>query len=290
MRTKQLNIVHVAVNEHAPIFYELIELVSNCLQAAGIKVTCTTNVIDPDHLNVIVGHTIVLPPELFQRIHKQTRNYYIIFQMEALSDLKGVLPNRPAYFDFVRGATQVWDYSLENRRYLLQRGVTNVHYIPIGYSASLERVAKNGEQNIDVLFYGAPAARRIRIIEQLRRGGINAELIAGAYGPVRNDYIARSKILLNIHQFETAQFEPIRVSFLLNNQRFVISETSADNPYGEGIVICNYEDIVERCHYYLKPGMECERKSIAISGYERLKQIPMAESMITALAELRSRK
>jgi len=36
---------------------------------------------------------------------------------------------------------------------------------------------------------------------------------------------------LNIHQSETLQLEQLRVAYLLNNKRFVVSETSADNLY-----------------------------------------------------------
>jgi hypothetical protein len=190
MRIKDLNIVHVVINEHAPIFYELIELMIDHLQSNGVRVSRTVNIIYPDRLNVIVGHTIVLSPQLFAKIRIQTRNHYILFQMEALDSVKGVFPNRPAYFEFLRGAKQVWEYSPANTRYLAQLGLTNVRYIPIGYSSCLERIPSSGEQDIDILFYGGPSARRLQIMEELRDCRFKAEMISGVYGPVRDTYVA----------------------------------------------------------------------------------------------------
>lgn len=147
-------------------------------------------------------------------------------------------------------------------------------------------IPDRGEQDIDILLFGATADRRKKIVEELRRRGFKAELLFGAYGAVRDSYIARTKVQLNIHQFETSQLEQLRLSYLLNNKRFVVSEATADNPYGDGVVFCKYEEIVERCEYYLKPGMDLERKRIAELGYDHLKRIPTARSMIDALAEL----
>jgi hypothetical protein len=287
MPIDRVNVAHAVINEHGPIFYELIELVIECLQRIGIQASRAVNEVNPDWLNVIVGHTMFLAPTTFAAIRQRARRY-VVFQMEALHSQQGFSARFPAYFEFLRTAQQIWDYSRQNIDYLASFGLDNVRYIPIGHSSRLERIANPAQSDIDVLFYGAINPRRRQIIDELVRRGRRALWMFRAYGQERDDYIARAKIQLNIHQFETTQLEQLRLSYLLNNKRFVVSETPDINPYGEGIVACDYKDLVDRCESYLMAGMEAERARIALLGYESLKRVPMAEAVRGALAEVGS--
>jgi hypothetical protein len=63
--------------------------------------------------------------------------------------------------------------------------------------------------------------------------------------------IARSKVVINIHQLDGQAFEIVRVSYLLANKRAVVSERGAD-PADErglesGIVFADYRELVDRC-------------------------------------------
>jgi hypothetical protein len=51
------------------------------------------------------------------------------------------------------------------------------------------------------------------------------------WGPARDELIARAKVVLNLHYYEAAIFEQVRVSYLLNNEALVISESSEFVPY-----------------------------------------------------------
>ncbi len=51
-----------------------------------------------------------------------------------------------------------------------------------------------------------------------------------AWGIVRNELIARSKIILNIHFYLSGILETPRVSYAVANKKFIISENS--NPEG----------------------------------------------------------
>jgi hypothetical protein len=282
-----VNITHVVVNEHGPIFYELIDLTVDALRDSGVKTDQGVNQVSPDKLNLIIGHTVFLPPNIFSEIRSQTPNY-IVFQLEALDGEQGFLSRYPAYSEFLRGAKQVWDYSQQNILYLSALGIPAVHYIPIGYSPRLERIIDRRERDIDVLFYGAVTSRRQKILHDLSRRGLKVAAIFRAYGQARDDHIGRANIQLNIHQFETSQLEQLRISYLLNNRRFVISENSSDNPYGEGVIFCAYKNIVDCCVDFLKPEMEAERSRVSELGYKSLKGIPMKRSVFEALSELAS--
>jgi len=284
---KDVNIVLAVRDEHGPIFRELIELISECLLGCGIAVSCTTNKVLDDRLNLFLGAVMFLPPEMFARIRAHPRGY-VVFQLEALDGEHGFSSHWPAYVEFLRHAGQVWDYSRRNERYLAQHGLGNVRYIPLGYSPRLDRMPIGAAADIDVLFYGSVTPRRRQILDELQRRGCKTVQLFSKYGAERDAHIARAKIQLNVHQFETSHLEQLRLSYLLNNRRFVVSETPDENPYGDGVVFCDYKDIVDRCVDYLRPEMDAERMRVAESGHDHLKRIPMASAIGKAIAELTS--
>lgn len=284
MTNRYVNIVHVVVNEHGPIFADLIALLTDSLEQGGYQVSHSTNKLINDSLNIIVGHTFVLKREDFTAI-RNAGAPYIVLQMEALDELDGFKQQIPDYMDFLKSCRQVWDYSPTNVKYLKERGCLDVRKIPIGYSSRLERIAHAEAKDIDVFFYGSMTARRQHILEQFKDRGAQVYGVFRAYGPERDKMIARSKIVLNIHQFDLPHLEEVRIAYLLNNRCFVLSETSDYNPYGEGVVYCKYDDIVDCGLSYLQPNMQIERTRIAEAGYSAIKDIPTTESMRSALED-----
>jgi hypothetical protein len=106
-----------------------------------------------------------------------------------------------------------------------------------------------------VLFYGSINERRWHIIQSLKAHGVRTETVFGVYGNERDKLIARSKILLNVHFYEAKVFEVVRVSYLLANQRFVISERGAnlleEDTFSGGVVFADYNDLVKTCLDFL---------------------------------------
>jgi hypothetical protein len=285
MPIRSLNIVHAVVNEHGAIFDELIDIVSESLEKNGVVVSRTTNKVVANQINLFIGATIALPQDLLKQL-RELQQDYIVYQLEPLDHEQGYLSRFPHYLDFLRGAREIWDYSQQNTVYLARMGMPNVGYIPVGYSFALERIDDLGQADIDVLFYGAISSRRRRTLEELQRHGLKVAVLFGKYGCVRDAYIGRAKVVLNVHQFETLHLEQLRISYLLNNKRFVISERSSENPFGNGVIFCHYKDIVAQCKRYLKNGMEAERRRVAEIGYDTLKKIPMTTRIGEALRRL----
>ena len=284
MENRHINIVHAVINEHGPIFADLIELLTDNLQLGGYPVSHSTNKIIQDKLNIIVGHTFVLRREDFTAI-RNAGAPYIVLQMEALDELDGFKQRIPDYMDFLKSCRQVWDYSPTNVKYLKDRGCPDVRQIPIGYSSRLERIVHAETKDIDVFFYGSMTARRQNILAQFKDRGAQVFGVFRAYGPERDKMIARSKIVLNLHQFDLPHLEEVRIAYLLNNHCFVLSETSDYNPYGEGVVFSDYDSIVDCGLSYLQTNMQVERERIAEIGYSAIKKIPTMEHMRSALEE-----
>lgn len=190
-----------------------------------------------------------------------------------------------SYFALLR-QRPVLDYSVKNLAALRLMGVPHARLLPPGYAPSLARVTPSATRDIDVLFYGCLNARRSAIIEALKSHGLNVVSVFGVYGAQRDLLIARSKIVLNLHFYESAIFESIRVSFLLANGACVVSEGEADDPdiapYRDGLATVSYGDIVNRCLALL--AHEAERERLAASGVAAAKARPQA-GLLRALFE-----
>jgi hypothetical protein len=140
-----VNITHFVVNEHGPIFAELIELLADALGQLGHRVKVTTNSLIAGRLNILVGHTAFLSP----RDYADIQSYgvpYVIFQVEALDDAVGFAPRYPDYIEFLTTARQIWDYSPTNFPFLVRRACRAIRHIPVGYAARLERIVLAAER------------------------------------------------------------------------------------------------------------------------------------------------
>ncbi len=170
---------------------------------------------------------------------------------------------------------KVWDYSDRNIQELkkINQGVTPT-LCEIGYESALTRIVDTDKQDIDILFYGSINGRRRRVLDELKVRGLNVVELFGTYGDERDAHIARAKIVLNVHFYEAKVFELVRVSYLLANSKFVITERSSDSqssvPYRGGIVECAYEELVDQCLLYVNDNDA--RQRVAQKGFELFRQ------------------
>ena len=192
----------------------------------------------------------------------------------------------PAFFDLFR-RYPTWDYSQANIERLAALGLPRPTYVPIGYVPELTRIAPAAE-DIDVLFYGASYERRYAVLRDLHDRGLRVKWLSGVYGASRDAWIARSKIVLNIHYWEAKIFEITRVSYLLANRRAVVSERG-DDPALErdvesGVAFADYDGLVDRCVELL--GDERARRELAERGYQAFSARDQAAILHRALSGL----
>lgn len=233
-------------NEGNFVFDELIDSYAGAIRNLGHEVLVSRNSIVSFVTNILIGaHQKIELPAL--------PNNTILCNTEQIIEGSWWLTER--YINLLKLCT-VWDYSKFNVEKLKKDyGLRDVHYAGLGYSKSLERITPAPEKDIDVLFFGSISERRAIILNKLIDAGMNVVALYGAYGKERDDYIARSKIVLNVHFFKECYFEPIRVGYLLNNNVFVVSEESVnkedENIMGACMAVCPYQDILETCQFYL---------------------------------------
>lgn len=245
---------------HSAAFLELAQLLGHGLEDLGHSVVININGVLADARNIIIGCHL-LDPSLIESTPEST----IIINTEQLGTVSSRWHDKISRW--VR-RFQTWDYSETNLAKLREIGAEEPKLLRLGYHGRLARIPRSSPQDIDVLFYGALNDRRKRIIDDLKAAGSNA-MVIGFYGEERDKFIARSKVVLNLHYHASHVFEIVRVFYLMINAKAVVSEmgedTAIDPFYLPGIRTARYEDLVGACLKLVADGEireEMERKAL----------------------------
>ena len=238
----QITVIRPQGYLHTEAFRELAETLHAALQSLGHTSRIEENLFDSAAKNLVLGAHL-LSPEQMQTIPQGS----VIYNLEQL----GGAQLKPAYYELAAGR-QIWDYDLRNIAYWKQFNCAYAPiHVPIGYVPELRRIPASPCQDIDVLFYGSLNDRRNRILNALKAAGVNVHTAFGVYGKDRDELIARAKIVLNVHFYESKVFEIVRVSYLLANSKAVVSECSADSEMEQGlsnaVLGLPYSRLVEGC-------------------------------------------
>ena len=235
-----------------------------------------------DHVAHADRRCIVLAPQLLQHWPQQVPQDAILYNLEQIdADSPWVTPDLIARYT----RHELWDYSERNRAALAKHyGIHDVRLLPIGHSPGLERIRFDAKPDVDVLFYGSPNERRVAVLHTLERYGVKVHPLFGVYGAARDAWIARAKIVLNIHFYNAQIFEQVRVSHLLANGCFVVSESGdpeGELPWQGGLVFAPYDQLVATCLGYLDRNLA--RSRIAQAGRALMRARPQHEFLAPLL-------
>ncbi len=232
--------------------------------------------IGSDHVAHPERRCIMLAPQLLEAWAQRVPDDAILYNLEQI-DRESTWITAHLLDRFRRH--ELWDYSERNRAALRERhGISHTRLLPVGHSPVLERIDSDSKPDIDVLFYGSPNDRRIATLEALDRFGVSVMPLFGVYGAERDAFIARARIVLNIHYYNAQIFEQVRVSYLLANARFVISEDGdpeAEAQWRGGLVFAPYAQLAETCLGYLE--RDRARDRIRLAGRELMRARPQHE-------------
>jgi hypothetical protein len=236
-------------------YREVAETVKYGLQALGYNAIISDDKLMDNCVNIVFGWQFwqQSDPARYSMLSEPT----IFYNLEKIPDLPGIVQS---IFSATEARVPIWDYNIENCDLIRQRyWVSNVYYVPIGYMPEMSRISPTAEQDIDVLFYGGVTERRGKILEDLRDAGLKIEVLKNLFGLERDQYIARAKVVLNIHSEQNIHwgslkdtFEIVRVSYLLANSKAVVSEyseksTSIEDDLLDALVLVDYKDLVPAC-------------------------------------------
>lgn len=208
-------------------FHECILFCTGALRELGHEVSYADNQLRDDAINIVLGsHSDLSDNANWTALSKQAKDI-IIYNWEQVADDVPFFTPR-----YIRQMvhTHVWDYNANNVAALKRAGVQDIHHLPMSYTPLMTSIRSENTQDIDVLFYGVVNERRKKILQSIRAMGLNVvstEECPWMMGDERDRYIARSKVVLNMHYFDTAKiFEVARVSYLLANHKAVVSEVA----------------------------------------------------------------
>ena len=186
----------------------------------------------------------------------------------------------PAYRAWL-DAYPVLDYSQRNAGCLAALGLPVAGVLEPGYSPALRRLTPAAEPVIDVLFYGSVNPRRRALLAALEAAGLRVRHLFGVYGAERDRAIELSRLVLNLHFYETAVFEIVRVVFLLANAIPVVSEGDPGDPdigaLAPGLALAPYDGLVARCVALCRD--RAARQALGRRGFELIARRPQAAAL-----------
>lgn len=207
------------------------------------------------------SHSVVLGTFVHANVEK-LRNQIghdrkiIIYQTEPLVD--GHWHSKELILNNIRGADEVWDYDLQNIEFLRANGI-DAKFRPPAYTNRLRRIP-NLKKDIDILFYGSFTDYRHHVISYLFNKtkltkDVETYLFSANFVWLNNimdtrldDYIARSKVILNLKPYENAnRQQQTRIYYPLINDKCVLSQKTDINYFGDCIHEFNNElDLQDR--------------------------------------------
>jgi hypothetical protein len=257
-------------------YREVAETVMYGLEGLGHDVMLSDHHIEEDRVNIVFGLHMVNPDNLPQL--PASTIFYNLEQV-AIGKLRPI-------FDEIGSTVTVWDYSRRNCEALRRHGVTKVVHVPIGYVPEMSRIEPAAEQDIDVLFYGLVDNRRLEVLRALEKDGLQVKLLQGVYGAERDAYIARSKVVLNMHLYEARIFEIARIFYLLANSKAVVSEcsesTDIEEEFRGALALVDYDDLVSACLELVKD--DEQRRGYEEQGFTVMSARDESVYLQTALA------
>lgn len=241
--TYQIVLIRPQGYQHSDAFQEVTILLKHGIESLGYPVVVKENDFSTTNINIILGSHL-LTADLIAKIPLSSI-IYNLEQFDAQSMLNATTLTLFKLFT-------VWDYSKRNIEQFKKMGCQNHFYhVPIGYVRELTCIAQAPTQDIDVLFYGSTNSRRQKIVEELRKNGLIVVSLFGVYGKARDAFIARAKIIINIHFYDASILEIVRISYLLANHKAVVAECNETTEFADdlktAVALTPYDQLVETC-------------------------------------------
>lgn len=286
-RATRFNILKVHNNPYAAIFDGVIAQLHGAIADLGYACTRTVNEAVPGAVNIIVGPLVFVWPWRGHLLPSMIGRRFVHYQMEPLRAGHPMFDKYVAILgEIFDEAAAIWDYAPSNVTYFrASRWADKVLYLPPAFHRALETFRPDAAPQTDVLFYGTLTERRRLVLGRLAERGIAVRCLSGVHGAALDGEIAQARIVLNLHGFDVDMLETVRISHVLANGGFVISETGDHNPYGEGVVFASYDQLPDTCAAFLG-ARAGERAKVAAAGYAAVRGEDMTANVRAALARL----
>jgi hypothetical protein len=213
-----------------------------------------------NNILVILGYNIEFNILKYQE--KYPNYKIVIYQLEQLYDNKsqwyninsknGEVVNRTKHIQkSLSECDEIWDYDLDNINFLKAEGFNNIIHVPLEYTPDLIRVNNITTPKYELLFFGSINDRRAKILSLLcnkyniyilapevdcnkyKNHNFGKCMSPSVFGNNLYNYVFNSKIIINLHYYESYLQEQVRLFELLINNSIIVSEKSIRNYFGD---------------------------------------------------------
>jgi hypothetical protein len=202
-------------------YLEVIDSLIWGFTALGYDCTYRVNEIDRGRTNIVFGWI----PAFLGGFADQFPPDSILYNLEQFSQrpMRGM-----SALELAAERFQVWDYAPGNIRQWQELNPKHQpYYARVAFAPSLVKPPAP-EEDIDISYVGSLSATRAAKIIDCTNTDSNYSVVtlSNVWGRQRDDFIARSKVMLNISGENPAMtiFEIVRVSFYLANRKAVVCE------------------------------------------------------------------
>lgn len=210
---------------------------------------------------------IVICPQIFQQLPE----HYLAFQMEQSVSSRWFTDE---YFERLRGAEYIFDYSMQNIHFLHQNGFpfSQVYYLPIGLLPYQDDSVLEENFEYDVVFYGTPHCERRQLFLSKLSEHFSVKIVSEVFGDELYEVLKKAKVIVNIHYYENALLETTRLYECLSLNRIVVSEMGSDQSEHNQLAdlidftaVGNIDAMVERVQYWLSNSEALMQRKQAIA-------------------------
>ncbi|MSU08100.1 methyltransferase type 11 [Veillonellaceae bacterium WCA-693-APC-5D-A] len=197
------------------------DLIGDCCKKVGIEYEI---IIEKPKCGFSDQQHIVICPQMFTMLPEK----YVAFQMEQSVSSRWFTDE---YFEQLKKAEAVLDYSLVNIKFLEEHGIelSKIFYLPIDFRYNFNRKYRDIKKEYDVVFYGDnECERRQKILKRLS-DKFNVRVVNNLFGEELYKELAKARVIVNIHYYEGALLETTRLYECISlGTSAIVSEKSVD--------------------------------------------------------------
>ena len=171
---------------------------------------------------------IIIAPNTFMAQRFPPVYYAVQLEQSAAADCRWFTPQ---YLSILRGARGVLEYSPLNLQYLSQKGI-QAELFRLGTISTYAEESVSDRRPSKVILYGSMNTRRRQALRAMKKMGIDVHVISGIFGRELRDKLRReASVVVNIHYYQNAMLEQVRLCECLSLGIPVVSELSVDMTY-----------------------------------------------------------
>jgi hypothetical protein len=285
MRTPwHVTVIRPAGYDPAATFDEVAGGLVWSLLTLGHTVSYADNNVRADAHNVVFGAHLLRPDQW--PILDQVRSL-VVYNFEQLPTQLAVWRG----YEALLRRYPVWDYAESNVHWLRTTWGLTAQHVPVGYVPLWTRIPPSTVRDIDVLFYGSLSPRRQAVIRDLQAAGLRVAAVFNVWGWARDALIARSRVILNCHQYGPDDpVEWLRLLYAWANRCAVVAEvkTPLHVPPGfrQAAVWAPYHALVDACRALVA---DSERQTaLRAAGFAAVQHHPWPPMLAPVVGDLTS--